>query len=315
MSTMKAIVIENYGGADVLQYKDVQVPSIKESEVLVRIHAASVNPIDWKIREGLAKSFIPVSFPFIPGCDFSGTIERVGSAITQYKIGDEVYGFVDQVRSGALAQYVAAKESEIALKPKLLDHVAASAIPVVTLAAWQSLFDLAKLESKQKILIHAAAGAVGSMAVQLAKWKNAYVFGTASTEEQDFLRELCVDEPIDYKINKFEDIAKEVDIVFDTVGGETRARSWKTLKKGGILVTAVGPAPSDAEANQNGVRQSSVHTSPNSKELSEIAHLIDLRKLKTKVATVFTLENAPQAQALSQKGGARGKIVIEILKK
>lgn len=309
---MKAIIIEGYGATDVLQYKDVQIPSIKENEILVRVHAASVNPIDWKIREGLAKSFIPIVFPFTPGCDFSGTIEKIGSAVSRYEIGDEVYGFVDQIRGGTYAEFVAAKETEVALKPTSLDYTQACTIPLVSLAAWQSLFDHAKLEAKQKILIHAAAGAVGSMAVQLAKWKNAFVFGTAGTLEQNFLKELGVDEPIDYQKNKFEDVARQVDVVLDTIGGDTRARSWQVLKKGGILVTTVGPAPSDAEAKQYGVKVAAVHTTPNSNELSDIAKLIDSGKLKSKVATIFSLENAPEAQALSQKGGAPGMIVIKI---
>ena len=213
--------------------EEVQIPPIKKNEMLVRVHAASVNPIDWKIREGHVKSFVHIAFPFTPGCDFSGTIEYVGTGVTQYKVGDEVCGYVELTRGGTYAQYVVAKETEITLKPKSLDFISAAAFPAVTITAWQSLFDIAKLEGrKQRILIHAAAGAVGSMAVQLAKWKNAYVFGTASAQQQNFLRNIGIDQPIDYQTTKFEDIAKQVDVILDTIGGETRARSWQALKKG-----------------------------------------------------------------------------------
>src|SRR5437879_4577200 len=233
--TMKAIRIHNYGGPEVLQYEDAPRPKPQAGEVLIRVHAAGVNPIDWKIREGHVKDFWSHKLPLILGWDLSGAVEAVGpgpAPAGRFKKGDEVYSVSDISRDGAYAEYVVVRESELSLKPKSLHHVRAAAVPLAALTAWQSLFDTAQLQPGQRVLIHAGSGGVGHFAVQLAKWKGGHVFGTASTKNQELLRELGVDEPIDYTKQKFEDVARDVDLVLDLIGGETQERSWSVLKNG-----------------------------------------------------------------------------------
>src|SRR5439155_12081651 len=206
-------------------------PAPGSGELLIRVHAASVNPIDWKVRAGYMKDYIPLPLPFIPGWDVSGVVEAVSSGVTKFNKGDEVYARPDVSAHGygAYAQYVVAKEAETALKPKSIDHVHAATIPVGAVTAWRALFDTAGLKKDQKVLIHGAAGGVGGFAVQLAKWKGAHVIGTASPRNQAFLRQLGVDEPIDYEKTRFEDVVHDVDVVLDPIGGDTQKRSWKTL--------------------------------------------------------------------------------------
>jgi NADPH:quinone reductase-like Zn-dependent oxidoreductase len=228
------------------------------------------------------------------------------------KAGDEVYSRPDIARDGAYAEYIVVRESEVALKPKSIDHIHAAAIPLAALTAWQSLLDAAGLGAGQTVLIHAAAGGVGSFAVQLAKWKGAHVIGTASKHNQDFVRNLGADQTIDYQTTRFEDVAHDVDVVFDTIGGDTQERSWKVLKKGGILVSIIGP-PSAEEAAAHGVRQASVFVQPSATQLTELANLVDSGKLKPVVETVLPLSEARRAHELSQTGHMRGKIVLRVL--
>src|SRR3989449_6833923 len=239
--TMKAIRIHNYGGPEVLQYEDAPRPQPQAGEILVRVHAAGVNPIDWKVREGHMKDFWPHKFPLILGWDLSGVVEELGRGVSRFKIGDEVYSLPDPTRDGAYADYIVVREPELALKPNSLHHIRAAAVPLAALTAWQSLFDTAQLQPGQRVLIHAGSGGVGHFAVQLAKWKGAYVFATASSKNQELLRRLRVDDAIDYTKQKFEDFARDVDVVLDTIGGETQERSWSVLKRGGNLVSLVQP--------------------------------------------------------------------------
>src|SRR5437899_7821945 len=190
--TMKAIRIHNYGGPEVLQYEDAPRPKPQAGEVLIRVHAAGVNPIDWKVREGHMKDFWPHKFPLILGWDLSGVVEEIGAGVSRFKKGDEVYSVPDVSRDGAYAEHIVVRESELALKPKSLHHIRAAAVPLAALTAWQSLFDTAQLQPGQRVLIHAGSGGVGHFAVQLATWKGAYVFATASSRKQDLLRELGV---------------------------------------------------------------------------------------------------------------------------
>ena len=272
-----------------------------------------MNARDWKFRAGYLKDVFPVPLPFIPGWDVSGVVEAVGSGVTKFKKGDEVYACPDAAHSGkgAYAEYVVAKETETALKPKSIDHVHAAAIPMLELTAWQALFDTAALSKGQKILIHGAAGGLGSFAVQLAKWKGAHVVGTASGRNQAFLRELGVDDPIDYEKTRFEDVVHDVDVVLDTLGGDTQNRSWKVPKKGGILVSIVSP-PSPEEAAKHGVRSAFLPAHPSSSQLSEIAKLVDAGKLKAVVETVLPLSDARRAHELNETGHARGKILLKV---
>jgi NADPH:quinone reductase-like Zn-dependent oxidoreductase len=283
-----------------------------DKEVLVRVHAAGINPVDWKIREGHLKEMLHHTLPLVLGWDVSGVVESLGSAVTRFKVGDEVFSRPDISRDGAYAEFIVIKESEVALKPHSIDHIHAAALPLAGLTAWQSLFDAGGLAAGQRVLIHAAAGGVGSLAVQLAKWKGAWVIGTASERNHDFLRQLGVDQPVDYETVRFEEAVQPVDVVFDTMGGEVQARSWKVLKRGGILVSIVSP-PSAESAVANGVRQAFVFTQPNAAQLAEIAKLVAAEKLKAIVETVLPLSDATRGQELSERGHTRGKIVLRVI--
>jgi NADPH:quinone reductase-like Zn-dependent oxidoreductase len=308
---MKAIRIHNYGGPEVLQYEDAPRPKPQAGEVLIRVHAAGVNPIDWKVREGHMKDFWPHKFPLILGWDVSGTVEEVGPRVSRFKIGDEVYSLPDPTRNGAYADYIVVRESELALKPNSLHHIRAAAVPLAALTAWQSLFDTAQLQPGQRVLIHAGSGGVGHLAVQLAKWKGAYVFATASTKNQDLLRKLGVDEPIDYTQQRFEDVARNIDIVLDTIGGETQERSLSVLKKGGVLVSLVQP-PSEEKAKELGVRAAFVAGHPSGAQLAEIAKMIDSGKLAPVIDRILPLSEVLRAHELSEPGHVRGKIVLRV---
>src|SRR4029077_10151099 len=309
--TMKAIRIHNYGGPEVLKYEDEPRPEPQAGEVLVRVHAAGVNPIDWKVREGHMKDFWPHKFPLILGWDVSGTVEEVGPGVSRFKIGDEVYSIPDPTRNGAYADYIVVREPEVALKPNSLHHIRAATVPLAALTAWQSLFDAAQLQPGQRVLIQAGSGGVGHFAVQLAKWKGAYVFATASTKNQDLLRELGVDKAIDYTQQRFEDVARDIDIVLDTIGGETQERSWSVLKKGGVLVSLVQP-PSEEKPKERGVRAALLGAQPNVAQLAEIAKIIDSGKLALIIDRILPLCEVRRAHELSKSGHTHGKIVLRI---
>jgi NADPH:quinone reductase-like Zn-dependent oxidoreductase len=311
MKMMKAVRIHRYGGPEVLVYEDAPRPKPRRGEVLIRVHAAGVNPVDWKAREGYLNKMHP-SLPLIVGWDVSGVVETTGFGVTRLKQRDEVYSRPDLSRDGAYAEYIVVKESEVALKPKSIDHIQAAAIPLAALTAWQSLFDAAQLKSGQSVLIHAAAGGVGSFAVQLAKWKGAHVIGTASKRNHDFLRKLGADETIDYTATRFEDAVHDVDVVLDTMAGDTQKRSWNVLRKGGILVSILTP-PSPEEAIAHGVLQAYVFVQPNVAQLTEVAQLVDSGKLRSIVETVLPLSEARRAHELSQTGHTRGKIVLRVV--
>ena len=257
------------------------------------------------------KDFWPHKFPLILGWDFSGVVEEIGRRVSRFKKGDEVYSLPDPTRDGAYADYIVVRESELALKPNSLHHIRAAAVPLAALTAWQSLFDTAKLQPGQRVLIHAGSGGVGHLAVQLAKWKGVYVFATASTKNQKLLRELGVDEPIDYTQQRFEDIARKIDIVLDTLGGETQERSWSVLKKGGNLVSLV-QSPSEEKAKKLGVRAAIIGTQPNGAQLAEIANIIEADKLALVVDRVLPLSHARRAHELSQSGRTHGKIALRV---
>jgi len=311
MNTMKAVVIHSYGGREVLVSEDVPVPGIAGDEVLIKVHAAGVNPVDWKVRAGYLKEMLPYQFPLILGWDVSGTVERTGSSVTRLNVGDEVYALADISRNGTYSGFVAVKGDSVALKPHSLDHVHAASVPLAALTAWQSIFGAAELSEGQKILIHAAAGGVGSFAVQLAKWKGAYVIGTASARNREFLLELGADEVIDYTKTPFEDVAKDVDVVLDAMAGEIQKRSWKTLKSGGILVSILGP-PDENKAAEFGVRGEGVFVKPDANQLAVIAQLIDSGYVKPVVTEILPLADVAKAHEMSETEHVRGKIVLEV---
>jgi NADPH:quinone reductase-like Zn-dependent oxidoreductase len=310
--TMKAIRIHNYGGPEVLQYEDAPRPKPQAGEVLIRVHAAGVNPIDWKVREGHMKDFWPHKFPLILGWGLSGVVEEVGPAAAgRFKKGDAVFAMADPTRDGAYADYIAVRATALALKPNSLHHIRAAAVPLAALTAWQSLFDTAQLQPGQRVLIHAGSGGVGHFAVQLAKWKGAYVFATASTKNQDLLRGLGVDEPIDYTQQRFENVVRNIDVVLDTLGGETQERSWSVLKKGGVLVSLVQP-PSEEKGEELGVRAAIIGAQPNGAQLAEIAKIIDAGQLAPVIDRILPLSEVHRAHELSKSGHTHGKIVLRI---
>jgi NADPH:quinone reductase-like Zn-dependent oxidoreductase len=304
---MKAIRIHQYGGPEVLAQVEMQRPKPGPNEVLIKVQAAAVNPIDWKLRAGYMKDFFPLTFPSTLGWDVSGTVEEEGADVTRFKRGDEVYALLE---GGGYAEYAAARETVVARKPRTLDHIQAAAVPVAGLTAWQALFEVAQLRAGQKVLIHAAAGGVGNFAVQFAKARGAYVIGTASSRNQAFLRELGVDKAVDYQETRFEEVVRDVDVVLDTIGADTQERSFKVLKKGGILVSIV-QSPSQELATKYGVRALFYGAHASSSDLAEIAKLIDSGTVKTVVETVLPLAEARRAHELSQSGHARGKIVLK----
>ncbi len=319
--TMKAVQIHKYGGPRILKYEDVPQPELREDELLIRVHAAGVNPADWQIRSG-RRYKLKKPFSLILGADVSGVIEAVGSSVTDFQIGDAVFGMVDIQRAGAYAEYTTAPVSDIAHKPRSLDYIQAAALPVAALTAWQALFDAGELSTGQKVLIHAAAGGVGHIAVQLAKWKGAYVIGTASGRNENFLRKIGVDQFINYRTTRFESVVRDVDVVLESVNrdihveafhGETLKRSWGVLKKNGVLVS-ICARPSPETAVEYHVRGKQVHIPSQKNELlTGIAELVDAGHVKPFINTVFHLKEARKAHKLSQKGHTHGKIVLRVI--
>jgi len=317
MSTMKAVRIHEYGGPDVLRYEDAPIPALTAGDVLVRVGAAGVNPVDWKVREGYLQKAIRYPLPMIPGWDVSGTVERIGPGADGFAIGDEVYARPDIARNGAYAEYIAVRARELARKPRTLDHVHAAAVPLAALTAWQSLFEAPPPHSAvglapgQTILIHGGAGGVGTFAIQLAKWRGARVITTASGRNESLVRDLGADEVIDYTRQAFDEVVRGVDAVLDTVGGETQARSWKVLRPGGVL-GSITSHPSKEEAAAHQARAAYVFIQPDASQLTEIARLIDDGTVKVVVSEVLPLAEAAAAHMHSQTGHTRGKIVLDV---
>ena len=310
-ANMRAIQIQEFGDPEVLRVQEVSIPVPGPGELLVRVHAAAVNPVDTSIRAGRAGGLSGASLPYVPGFDVSGTVTAIGSGVDVFEVDDEVFAMVNLRRGGTYAEYVIILENEAALKPARVSHAEAAAIPLVALTAWQALFEVAKLQPGQTILIHAGAGGVGSIAVQLAKWRGARIIATASDYNHDFLRGLGVDVPVDYRTQNFENFASDVDVVLDPIGGDTQVRSLQTLKEGGILVSIVGLTSEGRNPSRN-VRATSILVRPNSVQLSEIGGLIQNGIINPIVSYRFPLEQAPLAHEQSQTRRTRGKIVIEI---
>ncbi|HTZ98787.1 MAG TPA: NADP-dependent oxidoreductase [Candidatus Aquilonibacter sp.] len=312
MSTMKAVRVHEYGGPEALQYEDAPRPQPAPGEVLIRVHAAAINPVDRAMRQGYFKERIPFKLPFIPGWDVAGVVEAVGSGVSRLKPGDEVYGRTDLSRDGSYAEYMVARESEIALKPKSIDFVTAAAIPLAGLTAWQALFDQGQLSAGQTVLIHGGAGGVGHFAVQLAKIKGARVIATASARNHDFVRSLGADQVIDYNTTRFEDVVRDVDVVLDSITGDVADRSYGVIKKGGIYVSILRP-PSTEKAAALGVRTAHTFVQANVAQLGELARLVDAGKLKASIEKVFPLAEAAAAHDLNAAGHTRGKIVLRVV--
>jgi NADPH:quinone reductase-like Zn-dependent oxidoreductase len=306
---MKAIVAHEYGAPEVLKYEDTPRPEPKENELLVRVIACGVNPADPLIISGRFAKEFGTHLPLIPGYDVAGVVENTGAKVTKFKNGDAVYGYA--LFGGGWAEYAVLAENEAALKPKSASFVETAAVPVAGLTAWQSLIDNAKVSAGQTVLIHGGSGGVGSFAVQIAKAKGAHVIATASTANQDLLKQLGADVAIDYTKTKFEDVVKDVDVVLDTVGRDTMERSYAVVKKGGII-TAIASRPDPAQLDKYGIRGTSISSKPDGTELAEITKLIETGKIKPIVGQVMTLTDAVKAAQQAETHHTRGKLVLRI---
>ena len=303
--TMHAIQVEDYGGPEVLKYGEAVVPQPGEGQVLVRVHAAGVNPADWKFRAGYMKQFMPLTMPWTPGLDGSGVVDTSGPGVTQFRQGQAVFGPM----SGSYAEYAVVAAGDLQLKPDRLSFDEAASIPVGALTAWGVVFDGANVQAGQRVLVHGAAGGVGLFAVQLARWKGAQVYGTASAANVDFVRSLGA-EAIDYSARPFEESVQDMDVVIDTVGGDIPERSLKVMRRGGTFVT-VAARPGDDFGKAEGIRLGRGGRAAVEK-LKDIAQLIEEGKIKPAVYKVFPLSEARQAHELSQTGHGRGRIVLHI---
>ncbi len=306
---MKAIVAHEYGAPDVLKVEEVPRPEPNEDEALVRVIASSVNPADPLTLSGKYAREFGTHLPLIPGYDIAGIVEKTGANVTKLKVGDAVYGYPNF--GGGWADYVTVKEFEVAAKPKSLNFVESAAVPMGALTAWQALVDVAKLQPGQTVLIHGGSGGVGSFAIQIAKARGARVIATASTTNQDLLKQLGADMAVDYTKTKFEDVAKDVDAVLDPIGKETLARSYNVIKKGGIVMSLVA-RPDPAELEKHGIRGAGISVHPDAEDLAEIAQLIDAGKIKPIVTQVLPLNEAIAAQQQAATHHTRGKVVIRI---
>jgi len=306
---MKAVVAHEYGGPEVLKFEEVPRPEPKENEALVRVIASGVNPADPLTLSGKYAREFGTHLPLIPGYDIAGIVEKTGVKVTKLKAGDAIYGY--PTFGGGWAEYVTVTEGEVAAKPASLSFTETAAVPMGALTAWQALVDTAQLQPGQTILIHGGSGGVGSFAVQIAKARGARVIATASTANQDLLRQLGADVPIDYTKTRFEEIAKDVDAVLDPVGKETLARSYDVVKKGGIVMSLVA-RPDPVELKKRGIRGAAISVHPDAEDLAEIAHLIDAGKIKPVVTQVLPLNEAIAAQQQAATHHTRGKLVLRI---
>lgn len=309
---MRALLMTGYGGSEVLKLDKVAMPTPASGEVRIRVHAASVNPIDWKIRAGKLQKNYGVTLPYVPGRDVAGIVDAVGPGVSDWKVGDKVFAVTD---GGGLAEYVIAPAENVAPKPAKLTFEETAGIPTASLAAWRTLITNGDIKKGQRVLIHGGAGGVGSTAVQLAHWRGAHVIATASERNREYLNSIGADEVIDYRTTRFEDVVKNVDVVLDTVGGDTLQRSPAVLREGGTLLTIVGRQPAQAcsERKLRCPNPSTATPEQPGEELAKLGKLFDSGDLKMTVEAVFALEEAAKALELSETGRARGKIIVRVI--
>jgi alcohol dehydrogenase len=332
---MKAFILDRYGSNDGVRAGEMPDPELRDDDVLVQIHAASVNPVDLKIRDGKLKLILPYRLPFILGNDLAGIVVRVGPRVRRFKAGDEVYARPDKDRIGAFAEFISIREDAVANKPKELTMEEAASIPLVGLTAWQALIERAKLKTGQKALIHAGSGGVGTIAVQLAKHLGATVATTTSTANIDWVKRLGADIVIDYKKDAFETVLQDYDVVLDTLGGEALEKSLRVLKPGGKLISISGPPDPDfaqdigaswglrlamrllshrirANAKRHNVDYSFLFMRANGDQLREIGSLIDARVIHPVVDRIFPFGSTKEALAYVEKGRAKGKVIVKV---
>lgn len=312
VETSKAVRLSWFGGPEALQVDPISIPEPHDDEVLVKVAAASVNPVDFKTREGKFAAVTEDKLPIVLGRDLAGTVEALGTrAHYMLSKGEPVFAFIGNDR-GAQSEYAIVKALELVAAPRSIDLVHAAAVPLAAITAWQGLFDHGNLQKGQSVLIHGGAGGVGHLAIQIAKAKGARVITTVGEDDLDFARELGADIAIDYKNERFEDVVSGVDVVFDLVGGETQDRSWGVIREGGILVCTM-QEPDRAKAEAHRVRAAPRYmATPNAVQLGEVADLIDAGKIKVVVSETFPLDEVRQAQQRLEQGHIRGKIVLTL---
>lgn len=306
---MKAVFINEYGNASKLAYESIDTPQAAANEVLVKVRASGVNPVDYKIREGYLESMLGHSLPLTLGWDVSGEIVSVGSDVNGWKVGDEIYSRPDISRNGSYAEYMTVVADEIALKPASLTWEEAAAVPLTALTAWQVL-DTFEIKEGDKILIQAGSGGVGHFAIQLAKLRGAHVLASCSTKNVEFVKSLGADEVVDYTQQDFSEL-RDLNAVFDTLGGEALEKTWQTLKSGGAVTSIVEP-PSEDLAAEHDVKCHFVFVQPSSAQLDQLRELLDSKTIKVEVDKVFNLDEVAKAHEYVETNRARGKVVISV---
>ena len=332
---MKAALIDRYGGNDLVRVTDIAVPMMGPKDVLVQVHAASVNPLDVKTRDGKLKTLLKYRFPLVLGNDLSGVVSDVGAQVTRFKKGDAVYARLDKERIGAFAEFAVVREGAAALKPTNVTFEEAASLPLVALTAWQALVEIGKLRANQRVLIHAGSGGVGSVAIQLARHLGAKVYTTVGQRNVELVKRLGADVPIDYRSVRFEDVAKDCDVVLDSAGGDTLVRCFECVKPGGLVVS-IGSTPSAAFARSWGLnpiivlaisvmsrkataaarrhkaRYEYLFMRADGEQLREITRLVEIGLIKPLVDKVFPIEQVRDALSYSESGRATGKVVIKV---
>ena len=304
---MRAVIIFEYGDNQVVRVSEIDQPVPQAGEVLVKVHAAGVNPVDWKIRSGAGQRF-GLELPIRLGSEVAGTVESVGAGVTGLRLAEAVYGIVP---SGGFAEYVVVKAADVVPKPANIDFEQAAAIPLAALTAWQGVFDKAEAGSGQRLLVTNSSGGVGSFAVQLAKARGVHVTAMASQRNEAYVRELGADRFVDYTAEPFEEVVHDMDAVFDTVGGETYERAFLTLKRGGVLVTTVSFPKNERRTDE--IRAMRVQCKPSAVQLNSIRALVEAGTVRAHVSTLLPLDRVTDALALSEQGHTRGKIVLQMV--
>jgi NADPH:quinone reductase-like Zn-dependent oxidoreductase len=307
---MKAAIIRSFGPPNVIRTEEVAMPVPQPDEVLVKVHAASVNPVDYKIRSGHYPLIKQDRLPLTLGRDVAGTVHQCGISARKFNLCDSVYAMLDW-EHGGYAEYAIVKERDLAPKPRHLDYSEAAAVPLAAITAWQGLFDHGGLRAGQQVLIHGGAGGVGHFAIQFAKAKGAVVATTVAKDDIEFVRDLGADRAVDYNSERFEDAVHDVELVLDLVDGETQDRSWAVLKRGGTMVSTLSK-PSEEKARDHSARAEHYMAQPNAAELQEITTLIDAGKVIPRVQAIFPFNDVQEAQRQLENGHVQGKIVLEL---
>lgn len=308
---MKAIRIHAYGDVNALQYEDAPTPPLLDNDVLIRVVGTSVNPVDWKVRDGLLSAMLKHEMPLTLGWDVSGVVHQVGEKATKFAIGDAVYSLPAIARNGTYAEYVAVNEDHVAMKPKRISHIEAGVLPLAGITAWDALVTMGNVAPGQRVLIHGGGGGVGSLAVQIAKIRGAFVVATGSSTSRPFVESLGADQFVDYRTQTLSNATKDIDFVFDTIGGDTQAQSWGVMARNGLLVSVSSP-PSPPPDDQNGLRGEFLFTQPTAAALRELAALVDAGALRPVIDSEFALADMKPAHLRSQTGRSQGKIAIYV---